>query len=479
MTRIDQHKKTFLIYRLLCAVLILSLFPWNVVHAEEKTPALWPAAPEITAQGAILIEVGTGAVLYDKQSEEKFYPASTTKLMTALLALENTALGETVTVSHNAVYDIDTDSSRLWVDEGEQLSMEDSLYALMLPSANDLAYAIAEHVAGTKQDFSKMMNDRAAALGCVNSHFINPHGLDEDGHYSCPADLAKIMRQLIKFPAFLRISGSKNHEILPTNKCKESRWIANTHQMIRGTYSFEGILAGKTGHTDLAGGNLVTYAKRNGVALICVVMKTTDDAKMYDDTAALLNYGFNNFKAFSVDEKCSFGQSDFPQLFSKEDSVWHLGNNTPITSELSYIMLPISESDTSSVERTVAPVQLTHFDAGRNVIGSISYRYGDHIVGSAELVFFNSGEAFSLPQNSEEPSPTDSPSVTPDPNAPALAPLENDPTSETPSDSVNRRPIIIGIVVGSVCFFIGVYFLFVELPYQRKKNDYMKHHKRY
>lgn len=437
----------------LCLLVVIGQTPLSS-RAEEETPVttggIWPSGPELSCGGAVLIEAGTGAVLYEKNATERLYPASTTKLMTTLLALENTALGETVVISHNAVYDIDTDSSRLWVDEGEELSMENSLYAVMLPSANDLAYAIGEHISGSKEAFAAKMNSRAAELGCVNSHFMNPHGLDEDGHYSCPYDLALIMRELVKFPTFLKISGSKNHEVPATNLCKESRWILNTHLMIRGTYAYDGVLAGKTGHTDLAGANLVTYAKRGNLALISVIMKAPDDDKMYDDTAALLNYGFNNFTTVNVDN--DFSATDgAPRLFGKDDSVQHLGADMPISTDLSYIVLPLS-GNVADTTREVSLQQITSFSHGRNVIGKVIYSYNGRVVGRSDIFYNNPEDAFTIKDSSEMSTPGSDSSPT---------------DSEAPS--VDRRPVVFGIIIGCVCFFIGSYLVFVEIPYRRKK----------
>ncbi len=447
---------------LLCFALLAGLFSPAVAAAEDTGVYHWPAGPQLTSEGAVLIEAETGAVLFEKNATEAFYPASTTKLMTALLALENSALGETVTVSRNAVYDIDTDSSRIWVDEGEELSMEESLYALMLPSANDLAYAIAEHIGGTMPAFAEMMNERAEELGCVNTHFMNPHGLDEEGHYTCPADLAKIMRVLVKNPAFLKISGSKNHEIPATNLCAESRWVLNTHLMIRGTYAYDGVIAGKTGHTDLAGANLVTCAKRGSMTLIAVIMKAPDDTALYDDTAALLDYGFNNFTTYSIGEEQFSADSAFPPLFHREDSVQFLGTRI-VTTESGCVVLP-STAALSDTEKSVSLTQLTSFSRGKNIIGKISYTYGTHTVGSANIVYNNSGEAFSL---------NFSPAPVPEAVAPSV-----EGQSETEAASQNdRRPLVIGITFGCICFFIGIYFVFVELPYRRKRAAYLAKHK--
>lgn len=427
----------------------------------------WPAGPQISAEGAVLIEAETGTVLYEKNATERLYPASTTKLMTALLALENAALGETVTVSHDAVYDIDTDSSRIWVDVGEELSMEASLYALMLPSANDMAYAIAEHVGGSKQGFADMMNARAKELGCVNTHFMNPHGLDEEEHYTCAADLAKITRPLVKNSTFLKISGSRNYEIKPTNLCKDSRWILNTHLMIRKSYPFDGIIAGKTGHTDLAGANLVTVAKRGNMTLISVILKASDDTALYDETAALLNYGFDNFTIYNVtDEQLSVG-SDVPPLFNSEDTV-QLMNRDIITTDSGLVVLPFSAA-LSDTKKSVSLSQLTTFSEGKNIIGKVTYTYGTREIGSANIVYTNNGPAFTL-ENAESNIPDNKLTGTPE-NPGTNTDDTKNKTDDTPKN--NRKPLIIGIIIGCICFFVGIYFIFVELPYRKKRAAYL------
>lgn len=452
-------------FRLLLCVSVLTGHISPVSATEETDTYHWPAGPQISADGAILIEAETGAVLYEKNAAERFYPASTTKLMTALLALENSALGETVTVSHDAVYNIDVDSSRLWVDEGEQLSMKDSLYALMLPSANDLAYAIAEHIGGTMPEFAEMMNERAKELGCVNTHFMNPHGLDEAEHYTCPADLAKIMRVLVKNSTFLKISGSKNYEIPPTNLCAQSRWVLNTHLMIRGSYAFDGVIAGKTGHTDLAGANLVTCARRGNMTLISVIMKAPDDTALYDDTAALLNYGFDNFTTYSITEEQLALQNDVPPLFNSEDSV-QLLHSAIVTTDSGYIVLPFSAS-LSDTKKSVSLSQLTTFQKGKNVIGKVTYTYGTRIIGSANIVYTNDGPSFTITAPVKTPE-TEFPAVTGDTESIG----GQNKTEDNPLK--DRRPLIIGITLGCLCFFIGIYYVFVELPYRRKRAAYLE-----
>lgn len=448
----------------LCASLFTGLFSPIVAKAEESDRFHWPAGPQLESEGAVLIEAETGAVLFEKNGTMQFYPASTTKLMTALLALENSALGETVTVSRNAVYDIETDSSRIWVDVGEELSMEDSLYALMLPSANDMAYAIAEHIGGTKADFADMMNKRAAELGCVNTHFMNPHGLDEKDHYTCPLDLALIMRPLVKNSSFVKISGSKNYKIPKTNLCDEDRWVLNTHLMLRGTYTYEGVIAGKTGHTDLAGANLVTCAKRGNMTLIAVIMKAPDDTALYNDTATLLNYGFDNFATYSVtDEQLSLN-NDVPPLFNSEDTIQLTGEDI-ITSDSGTVVLPSSAS-LSDITKDVKLTQLTDFAAGKNYIGKVTYTYGTRVVGTANIIYNNKGAAFTI--TPEEAGSTEQNEATTGTSG------ESGQTKSEDSSKKDRLPLIIGIILGCICFLVGIYFIFVELPYRRKRSAYLK-----
>lgn len=452
----------------------------------------WPTAPEITSEGAILMEAGTGAILYEKNSTESFLTASTTKLMTLLLALENSALGEVVTVSHDAVYSIPSDSSRIWVDEGEQLSMKESLYALMLPSANDMAYAIAEHIGGSIEGFAAMMNRRASELGCVNSLFVNPHGYDEGEHHSCPADLAKITQTLLKYPNFTQIAGSKNFKIAATNLCKEDRWIANTHLMIRGSKAYDGVIAGKTGHTDLAGSNLVTVAKRGNLTLIAVLLKADNDDTVYAETASLFDYGFDNFGTYNISGEVLNEKLTIPPLFTSEDAVQSISGDQIVTVEAGSIVLPNSSS-LSSVSKKVTLKQLSSFQNGRNKIGRIDYSYGNHIVGYADLVYDNKGEAFTVSEHpisdsgSSNPAPTGEPGATPSgdgsttPSGDGKSPSgDGNASSEDETSNAAKkdvRPLIIGLTFGVVSFLIGAYVIFVELPYRRKKKEYLERKK--
>lgn len=211
-----------------------------------KAAEYWPKDPETESPNAIVMEESTGTVLYDKNSTEQHCPASITKIMTTLLALENCSLDETVTFSKEAVYN--THGSGISRDVGEQMTMEECLYAVMLESANECAYAVAEHVGGTVENFVQMMNDKAAELGCVNTHFNNPHGLSEGEdatlHYTCCYDMALIAKAAYQNETFRVITSTKTYQIPPTNKHDEITYLQNHNEMIhafktRGQYLYE------------------------------------------------------------------------------------------------------------------------------------------------------------------------------------------------------------------------------------------------
>ena len=213
-----KHKLKRLLYGVLAAALVLSSAPCTAL-AEDQTPsAEWPTPPEIESAAAVVMEASTGSILYNKSAYDAYYPASTTKLMTSLLAIEQCPLSDIVTCSRASVESIGRDSSHIGLVAGESLDMENALYAILLASANEVSYAVAEHIGGTMENFVSMMNQKAADLGCVNTHFVNPHGLDHEEHYSCPYDLTLIAKQAIEYTTFRRVSGTYNHKIPATNK---------------------------------------------------------------------------------------------------------------------------------------------------------------------------------------------------------------------------------------------------------------------
>ena len=260
------------------------------------------AEPKIASTAAILVEESTGKILYEKNAYEKMYPASTTKILTAILILENCKLDEMATVSYNAVYSLPSGYVNASLQEGEEMSINDLMYALMVKSANDAAIVLAEHMSGSVQNFAKMMNEKAASLGCQNTHFVNPNGVHNDNHYTTAHDLYLIASYCMKNEDFRRYASTASYTLPATNKyLAKDRVCTTTNEMIRpkSKYYNQNIIGIKTGHTTEAKNCLVSGAIQNDTELISVVLHSGTNreglSERYIDTQALFDYGFKDF----------------------------------------------------------------------------------------------------------------------------------------------------------------------------------------
>lgn len=221
--------------------------------------------PDIVSNAAIVMDAATGQVLYEKNSHDKKYPASITKIMTTIVALDNNVnFNDTITMSDNAIWGIERDSTNIGLDVGEKVTVEDCIYATMVKSANECAYAIAEYVTGDLNSFSKLMNDKAKELGCENTHFITPNGLHEDDHYTCAYDMALITKYALQNDTFRQIAGTLTYTVPPTNLTEDSTELWNGNKMISSAseYYYEYCEGGKTGYTTNANNTLVTFSKK-------------------------------------------------------------------------------------------------------------------------------------------------------------------------------------------------------------------------
>ena len=315
---------------------IICLFPLSSIPANAQ--AYWPNGPEVQAESAVVMEASTGTILYEKNPHEELYPASITKIMTTLLAVENCSLDEEVTFSYESVHNIDRESTHISRDVGEVMTMEQCLYAVMLGSANECAYAVAEHAGKGFENFIAMMNDKAQKLGCQNTHFNNPHGLTEEEHYTSAYDMALISQAAMKNDTFRAITGTKRYTIPVTNKHpNEETPLVNHHKMLTNyqgdtAYLYDDCIGGKTGYTDLARRTLVTFAERDGMTLICVVMKENSNVD-YLDTRLLLDYCFDNFTMWNISEHESqykIAGSANPEIFSSAQSFVDLDRESQI-----------------------------------------------------------------------------------------------------------------------------------------------------
>lgn len=343
-----------------------------------KAADYWPDAPETLSPGVILMEESTGTILYEKNSDEAHYPASITKIMTTLLALENGNLSDMVTFSDDAINN--TEGSGIARDYGEQMTLEQCLYGVMLESANECAYAVAEHVGGTVENFVDMMNAKAKELGCTNTHFANPHGLQDENHYTTAHDMALIAQAAYQNETFRIIIGTKMYTIPPTNKHAEETVLRNHHDMLctyhnaNRKYLYPYCVGGKTGYTATANSTLVTYAEKDGMTLICVVMNT-QSPNQFIDTVNLFDYAFDNFQVLNVAEN----DTDYSAETAVDNG--NLDNIAPFV-ELdkdAVIVLPKTAefSDTSS--------SVEYNDSDPEIAGSITYTYAGRNVGKADI----------------------------------------------------------------------------------------------
>lgn len=284
---------------LLSALIIVLLFADVTVFA----------APTVKSDSVVVINKQTGEILFEKNCDQKMYPASTTKLMTGLLGAEKGVMTQYVKMSYNSIWGFDRDSSHIALDVNEEVRFEQLMYGLMLASGNECAMGIAETIAGSTDAFVKMMNDRARELGATGTHFANPHGLHDDAHYTTARDMALIARAAISNAKLLEIMSTTQYTIPPTNKQANERVFNNTHKMLEGReYYYNGVVCGKTGWTPEAGNCLVTYAKRNGIELIVAVFGGKSAAGCCTDTANLLDYFFENYEMRSFSVKKYMGE---------------------------------------------------------------------------------------------------------------------------------------------------------------------------
>ena len=260
--------------------------------------------PELEADSAVLMNADTGEILYEKNMDAEQYPASTTKIMTALLAIENRDYEDEVTVSRRAA-DVVLEGANLDCQAGEVFTVEQLVYGLLLHSANEMAVVLAEAVSGSVDEFADLMNERAEEMGCTGTHFENPNGLPDENHVTTAHDLAVMGREAMKNPKFARVVSTVKYTIPPTNMSGE-RKVKNSNYMLykkgkleidgeERSYKYEGAKGIKTGYTNAAQGCLVEEAERKDLDLICVTLHSENDMR-YHDAIRLLDWGFENYK---------------------------------------------------------------------------------------------------------------------------------------------------------------------------------------
>ena len=328
------------------------------------------------------MDADTGAILYAKNIHQQEYPASTTKILTTLIASERCSMDEIVDFSYDAVHDIDPGSNHIAIDPGEQLTMEECLNAILIRSANEVSFAVAEHISGTTwQDFASIMNERAKELGCEDSNFVNPNGLPNENHYTSAYDLAMIGRAFFANEALCKMTMTHMLHISPSERQPDDIMEVNKMELIPGgKYAYPYLVGCKTGYTDAARSTLVSCAEKDGMKLICVVMKD-ENPNYYEDTITLFDYGFSNFQRVNISQtETKYNIENAGSFYSGNDI---FGNSKPILelNQTDSITLP----NTITFQDAVSSISYDNTEPGQ--VAVITYTYNDVVLGTASLDF--------------------------------------------------------------------------------------------
>ena len=400
-----SHK---LISLLMISALLCPVFSLRTYALEN-----WANDVYVASEGACLMDADTGVVLFGKNEDEAYYPASITKVMTALLTIENCEnLSEQVTFSYDAVHIEEENSTIIGASEGDKLSVLDCLYSLLFQSANEVANALAEHVGAKHPElkadgmsdrdvFILMMNNKARELGCTGTHFNNPSGLTDSNHYVTAHDMCRILAAAVRNETFLDIESHTYWTHAPIKRYPDANDPWNTvyakHAMLKRNSSqyYSGAVAGKTGYTMTAGNTLVTAARRDGMTLVTCVLNA--HSNHYNDTRRLMDFGFDNFKSIKV--------SDYEDSNADIASDFAIGGVNMLNSKTlgvdpdTKITLPKD----ANFSETTKSLELST-DSEDGIPATLKYYYGDRIVGSAELELIDIGDTRELYKAAKEDS---------------------------------------------------------------------------
>lgn len=380
-----KTKKTKVKYRSLFVILIALIIIFSILLSffyGAINVSVMEVSADVGCSGKAmcLIEAQTGRILAEKNSYAKLAMASTTKIMTAITAIEHCEdLDEVFEVSDKA---IGVEGTSLYLRKGEKHSLRDLLYGLMLVSGNDASVAIGERVGGTVEHFVDLMNFTAYKIGVKNTHFENTHGLDEKGHYTCAYDLAKITAYALNNPVFKEIVSTQNKKIV--NADGKVRYLCNKNKLLR---TFNGAIGVKTGFTDDAGRCLVSAAERDGMRLVCVVLNC---GPMFEESSSLLDWGFNNFKLYNLVENVHF--DNIINVSEGEKQNARVGNYETYFYPLKEGELNKLKVDVVLTENVIAPLQKN------SQVGEYKIFFDNNLLFSGKIVTMENIKERSLKQ---------------------------------------------------------------------------------
>lgn len=406
----------------------------------------WPEGPKVMAETAIVMDMDTEEILYAKGIDEKRAPASTTKILTAMLAIEKVPFETQITFT-DEVNNIEAGSTHIGIKPGETLTMKDCAYAILLASANEVSSGVAEYIGTTVPAFVDMMNQRAKELGCTNTHFVNANGLYDENHYTTARDLAIIAKAAFQNETFREVVKTPYYIVPKTNITDEERWLNNHHKMIlQGSEYYEGCLGGKTGYTEKAGNTLVTYAERNGRKLVCALLADVNVVAQYTDTKALLDYGFDSFQRLDTTAvSLSPAKSD------------KLGKQLEEKGLLSTAL----ETTSISVPKELTE-ELTYKTTLENNMLNIDYYYGKQQIGSSSMQASDEILKASQELSPKEVTKTDA-SVSPNPT-------KDSNTSEKDNILPSWKYIALFLLITGILFYIVVLIVNIKRSIKRRKR---------
>lgn len=384
---------------ILALACVISIFSMSVCAFAKPD---WPLDTGCQSEAGIVMDLDSGAVLFAQNIHVQEYPASITKLLTALVVVENASMDEQVTFSHDAVYNVESGSgNKLQLEEGDVLSVKDCLYVMLLQSSNQAANALAEHVGGSREAFADMMNEKAASLGCRESHFVNPSGLNDPEQLTSAYDMAQIGAAVFGNPTLLEICSTTSATLPPTINNPNGRTYSMEHKLVvTGDSSDENYypsaVAGKTGYTSLAGQTLVTYAEQDGRRQVAVTLKSTQRTH-YSDTKTILDFGFARFKNVSVAEN----ETDYVTDYVTGEEPVTIGDETYSPSDLyldekAVVTLPNDAQFSDADKYLQTEIPASHPEGA---VARIIYTYNDRQIGVAWVY---STKAASAPVSAED-----------------------------------------------------------------------------
>ena len=437
--------------------------PQSSVSSYDESEPQNLKADHLYAQSAILIDADSGRVLFSKNADKRLYPASMTKLMTALLAVENLDLDQELTASKTVAA---IGESALYCEEGEIITVKDALYGMLLNSSNSYAGLLAEGVAGSIEEFAVMMTNRAKELGCTDTNFANPHGLTDENHYTTASDMAKIVQAAMKEPDIAQVVGTAEYTLSPNNLHESGRTRSNSNKMLPDSgdqFAYAYMLGGKTGYTDAAKHTFAGYAMKDGMRLISVVMGTTSDGKWLD-TTKLMDYGFAAYERLSLAELYAVSPktTNVQGAASSDDGVLQLDLAQELDPTTAYMVVSQAEKEDitanfaqyCSVEisgNLVAPIQ-----QGQEV-GRLRFQYGEM-------------EEVSFPLVAARTVATELVSVTPPPSNQSGTLTDSGLFVSTSSGESGLSPLVLLVILPAALFLGLVVWLLIEIGRLKKER---------